>query len=171
VTRYNQRMRLPVPLSVLLPAFALAAEPTSPEILKKLNAQVTPDGILVRFASDSFFQPGKADLSPSAKPAMDDLLALVRLYPECRIRIESHTDSRGSKGFNAKLSQERAQRLKTTLEGRGLNNVYEAKSHGEARPISREDTDAGRAMNRRVDVYVIPRAQKPAAPEPAKTAP
>jgi OmpA-OmpF porin, OOP family len=127
--------------------------------LKKLDAEATLEGsIRVRFASDSFFEPGKPDLSPSSKAAMDDLLALVRLYPECRIRIESHTDSRGSKGFNAKLSQARAERMKKTLEGRGLNNVYEAKSWGETRPLEKEDSDAARAKNRRIEVYVIPKA-------------
>ena len=133
--------------------------------MKRLGAEATGEGVRVRFSSDSFFEPGKADLRRGAKQAVQDVVALVRLWPECRVRIESHTDGRGAREFNARLSQARAERLKRTLEGQGLNNVYEARHHGEERPLSGDDTAEGRARNRRVEVHVL--VPHPPPPRPA----
>ncbi len=154
-----------VVLSLVLPAVAFAAEADRvSELAKKLGAEVTADGVRAVLPSDSFFEAGKAELRQTAKESMEHVLAIVRLLPECRVRIESHTDSRGTGAFNAKLSQDRAEKLKRVFEGQGLNNVYEARSYGEKRPVASNATAPGRAANRRIEI-VIETSAKPGKTE------
>lgn len=69
------------------------------------------------------------------------------------IIVVGHTDSKGSNGLNNKLSQERAERVRQILAGFGADpQMIQVSSRGEAEPIADNKTEAGRALNRRVDV-------------------
>jgi outer membrane protein OmpA-like peptidoglycan-associated protein len=73
------------------------------------------------------------------------------------VRIEGHTDSRSCEDYNQRLSEGRANAVRTYLVGRGVDPVrMEAIGYGESRPIASNLTRSGRSMNRRVE-FVITR--------------
>jgi len=79
-------------------------------------------------------------------------------YPETNIQIAGHTDSTGSDDFNQKLSEQRAQVVKNALAGQGVNPARMiAVGYGESKPIADNSTEAGRQMNRRVEITIAPR--------------
>ncbi|MDH4022777.1 MAG: OmpA family protein [Gammaproteobacteria bacterium] len=108
------------------------------------------------------FRPGSAQLSSSSLPLLDKLREAISLYPSAGITIEGHTDSSGSEATNQLLSEERAAAVATRL--RSVSSVptvqIQALGYGEERPVASNDTEAGRASNRRIDVII--RTGKPA---------
>jgi OOP family OmpA-OmpF porin len=77
-------------------------------------------------------------------------------YPERDIRIEGHTDSSGSEDLNQKLSQRRADAVKQLLIQNGIAaNRIKSIGQGEAHPVASNNTEAGKAKNRRVDIILL----------------
>jgi OOP family OmpA-OmpF porin len=75
-----------------------------------------------------------------------------------KIRVEGHTDSRGSDSYNQNLSEERAASVRQYLIGRGVSaSRIQSKGFGEQRPIEDNTTKAGRAANRRVEIHITER--------------
>jgi OOP family OmpA-OmpF porin len=75
--------------------------------------------------------------------------------PTMHIRIEGHTDSRGSHAYNLRLSQARADSVKEYLVGKGISSDrMEAKGYGPDQPIDDNRTRAGRERNRRVEFMI-----------------
>jgi outer membrane protein OmpA-like peptidoglycan-associated protein len=80
-----------------------------------------------------------------------------------KVSVEGHTDSKGGDAFNKRLSAERAQAVVKWLVQHGVDAArLESKGHGEERPIDTNDTDAGRANNRRVEFHIL--EQAPSSP-------
>jgi outer membrane protein OmpA-like peptidoglycan-associated protein len=80
-----------------------------------------------------------------------------------KVSVEGHTDSKGGDAFNKRLSGQRAQAVVKWLVQKGIDQArLEAKGHGEERPIDTNDTDAGRANNRRVEFHIL--EQAPSSP-------
>jgi outer membrane protein OmpA-like peptidoglycan-associated protein len=78
-----------------------------------------------------------------------------------RIAVIGHTDSTGSDATNNALSVERAQSVRDYLAGRGVSPTrIRTEGHGEREPIADNGTDAGRARNRRVEIYLSEPAQQ-----------
>ncbi len=76
------------------------------------------------------------------------------------VAVGGHTDDTGNAAGNQSLSQERAQAVVDYLAGKGLDaSRFTAVGYGSARPIAGNDTDAGRAANRRVEVKIVPITQ------------
>lgn len=118
-------------------------------------------GAEIRLSLDSavLFEVGKAELKAPALNAIDDLAKKLSVYGDgLIITVEGHTDSTGSDADNLRLSEARAsavwQYLKTklTIPVKGSH----IKGYGEQRPIADNDTEEGRAKNRRVDLLVKP---------------
>ncbi|MCA9550383.1 MAG: OmpA family protein [Myxococcales bacterium] len=105
-----------------------------------------------------FFQTGSARIDPRSFPLLDDAAAaLLGLPPATRVAIEGHTDDRGRRAANVRLSLQRAQAVVTYLVKRGVPKArLSARGHGPDRPIAPNDTEAGRAQNRRVEVLIGP---------------
>ncbi|MFS4466959.1 OmpA family protein [Maribacter sp. 2210JD10-5] len=82
-----------------------------------------------------FFDKGRSTVTPSVAIELDKVVAAVSSFPDLQIKIESHTDSRGSTSYNKRLSQKRADAIKIYLLGKGLSasNIIEAKGYGEER--------------------------------------
>lgn len=102
------------------------------------------------------FRPGGAELSGAAESILRKAQEAIALFPRAAITVEGHTDSVGSDVSNQRLSDARAsavaQRLTETLAlpaGR-----IQPVGYGESRPIASNDNDAGRRMNRRIDVVI-----------------
>jgi hypothetical protein len=101
-----------------------------------------------------YFDFNQATLKPESAPALRELAATLRRLPERRFSIEGHTDSIGSDRYNDDLSARRAATVKAALVGEfAVDGArLSTKGHGERKPIETNDTLAGRARNRRVEL-------------------
>jgi OOP family OmpA-OmpF porin len=102
------------------------------------------------------FEFNKSSLTPEAKEILEQAVAVLKdVDGIVEVRVEGHTDSIGSEAYNLKLSQNRAQSVVDYLVSRGIdgNNLIPV-GMGEGFPVANNDTDAGRAANRRVDFVV-----------------
>jgi len=104
----------------------------------------------------SNFKTGSARLSSGARATLDAFVNKVQrsgVTPSA-ISIVGHTDSRGSKKSNQRLSQRRAQAVADYLAGMGLSGNMQVSGMGESTPVASNKSKAGRAQNRRVDIQV-----------------
>ena len=85
----------------------------------------------------------------------DEVASVLVENPSINIRIEGHTDSKGSDSYNLKLSRARAASVLDYLEGQGVDRSrMESVGFGEERPIEDNATETGRAANRRVEIHI-----------------
>jgi OOP family OmpA-OmpF porin len=107
------------------------------------------------------FEYNKAVIRPESNDLMAEIAKVMNDHPEIlEIRIEGHTDNVGSKKFNMKLSLRRAQAVRDHLVNQGKvdGSRLEVAGFGFDRPIASNDTDEGRAQNRRVAFEITKRA-------------
>lgn len=103
-----------------------------------------------------FFGTNKTAVLPESFPMLLEVADVLVRRPTMRVRVEGHTDSRGSERRNEKLSSGRAESVRRFLIGQGATpDQLTAVGFGESRPIADNDTDAGRAINRRVEFHII----------------
>ncbi|MGM0613216.1 MAG: OmpA family protein [Bacteroidota bacterium] len=103
-----------------------------------------------------FFEYDKYELLPSSKVELDRLVNLLDNNPEMNIRIQGHTDSQGDEAYNEELSENRAKAVYDYLVKHGISeDRLSYKGFGESRPIADNDTEEGRAQNRRTEFEVI----------------
>jgi outer membrane protein OmpA-like peptidoglycan-associated protein len=123
--------------------------------LANLKAQQTERGIVLTIG-DVLFATGKADLSPDANKSVATLAGFLKKYPNRSVLIEGHTDSVGKDDYNLALSQKRADSVKARLVGDGIEaGRITTVGYGKKFPVASNDTKAGKAQNRRVDVVVL----------------
>lgn len=136
---------------------AAAAEQRNQELqreLEQLQAESTDRGIVLTLG-DVLFDTGQAALKPGAAQTMDRLAQFMRDYPERSVRIEGYTDSVGSETVNQRLSEQRADAVRSALIERGLPSERIATvGYGESLPVASNDTSGGRQLNRRVEIVV-----------------
>lgn len=102
------------------------------------------------------FEYAKASLTSTAKANLDKLVSVFNSYADTNIKIYGYTDSKGADEYNLKLSQQRADAVKNYLVSKGLVvSRFEVVGMGEADPIADNETDAGRAQNRRVEFAIV----------------
>ncbi|NDK37322.1 OmpA family protein [Pseudoxanthomonas gei] len=112
----------------------------------KLNL---PDGVTFDF--------GKANLKSQFYPALDNVASTLAQYNQTIVEVSGHTDSVGSDAANQTLSIQRANSVGNYLIGKGLvRERFEIVGFGETRPVASNDNDSGRALNRRVEIRVLP---------------
>lgn len=123
-----------------------------------LGVDVTemPDGSLrVNIPSNVSFDTGKYDLKPALLPVLDSVARALVQHPELRAKAVGHTDSTGSVAVNQTLSVNRAQAVTGYLANQGVSPVrLSAEGRGSANPVGDNATAAGRALNRRVELYL-----------------
>ena len=113
------------------------------------------EGILVTFDGGLLFDFGKSTLTPKTKENLNEMAKIMNDYPETDITVDGHTDSVGSDSFNQKLSEERAASVANYLAAQGISRSRITQhGYGEEKPVASNDTDAGRAQNRRVEVAI-----------------
>src|SRR5688500_2264600 len=96
-------------------------------------------------------------LNPAFYGTLDRVASTLREYGQTIIEIAGHTDSVGTDAYNQALSVRRAQAVADYLIGRGLNrDRIIVVGAGETRPVASNDTESGRAQNRRVEVTIVP---------------
>jgi len=128
-----------------------AFEPTSSLLpASEMKQQLDADG---RVAIEVNFAVDKADILPDSQPQIEQVLALLREDPSLRLSIDGHTDATGDAAHNQRLSEARAKSVVAALASQGIEaSRLEAKGHGQSQPVADNDTDEGRAKNRRVEL-------------------
>ena len=112
----------------------------------KLNL---PDGVTFDFA--------RHDLKPQFYPALNTIASTLKDYDQTVVEVSGHTDSIGSDAANQILSERRANAVSSYLIGQGVvRERFEVVGMGERYPVAGNDTDPGRALNRRVEIRLLP---------------
>ena len=120
----------------------------------------TPDNQLrLDVPSDISFATGKADINPRLRPILDQFASGLGNQASTDVRIVGHTDSTGGEDLNNRLSLERAQSVRNYLVDRGVRgDRIQVAGRGEREPVADNSTEAGRAKNRRVEIFLGERA-------------
>ena len=101
------------------------------------------------------FEPGRASIDPDSAGLLDRLIETALRCPNARIEIAGHTDADGEDALNQALSEKRAQAVSDYLVKAGLPaDRFTATGYGSTQPIATNDTDEGKAQNRRIDFMV-----------------
>jgi outer membrane protein OmpA-like peptidoglycan-associated protein len=105
--------------------------------------------------NDISFDVNSANIKPELRAVLDPFANSLRDDPNTRLTIIGHTDSTGSDATNNPLSVDRAQSVRDYLASRGVSSSrIETAGRGEREPVADNSTDAGRARNRRVEIYL-----------------
>lgn len=115
------------------------------------------EGIKLTLGENSVnFDFNKSTLTATAKANLDKLVPVFKEYADTDIKIFGYTDAKGADDYNLKLSEQRADAVKSYLASKGLNvSRFQVVGMGEADPIADNETDAGRAQNRRVEFSIV----------------
>ena len=133
---------------------ALAAERAN----HALEVQRLQDETLkIDISSEVSFDFGKAGLKSAFMPTLEKVANILQRYPNTVIHVVGHTDSVGSESYNMTLSQQRADSVVSYFATQGVDrNRLVAAGRGESDPRATNATEAGRQLNRRVEIYVKP---------------
>lgn len=101
------------------------------------------------------FDFNKANIRSDARPVLDEAVKMLKEQGSVHVIVEGHTDSIGSNAYNMKLSRRRADAVKKYLVSHGIAaRRIKTEGFGKTRPVASNDTDEGRAQNRRVEIHV-----------------
>lgn len=113
-------------------------------VVTEVGQAITLEGIV--------FETGKSDIKPESETILMKAYNTLHLNPELEVQIQGHTDNRGKKAMNEKLSLARAESVKGWLVAKGIETArITTKGFGPDKPIASNDTDEGRQQNRRID--------------------
>lgn len=119
------------------------------------------DELLLRMPAGITFDFNSYSVRPEFQATLNEVASTLAAYPQTYVDVLGHTDSVGSDAYNQTLSEQRAQAVASYLTARGVNTARIAtRGYGETMPIASNDTDAGRAQNRRVEIKVVPVRQQ-----------
>ena len=157
-----------------------APPPPRPDMKKRLARLALPDGAALDVPEGSFnhelaryladhsaaaprtfvfegpaFQSGRSALESGSRSTVDDLAAILKAFPSAEVRLEGHTDNVGNPDANQRLSLERAETVRAALIAGGVEaRRLDAVGFGQERPVTSNDTEEGRAKNRRTELVV-----------------
>ena len=115
------------------------------------------DNITLNMPSGITFDFDRAELKSEFRPVLDNLATTLNEYNQTRIEVTGHTDSKGTDAYNMTLSQNRANAVAGYLGSRGVaSSRMVVTGAGESRPVASNDTESGRAQNRRVEITLVP---------------
>lgn len=124
-------------------------------LIKDLYLKKIEVGVTVRL-KNIYFDFDKTTLKPESFIELDKVVDLLKTNPSVEIEISGHTDSKGSDDYNLNLSQGRSQSVVDYLISQGIESYrLSAHGYGETNPIDTNDTEEGRANNRRVEFTVL----------------
>jgi len=128
------------------------------QLLAQLNVIMqtrdTARGLIVNM-SDVLFDTGRFTLTPGAREKLAKVSGIILSHPGLTVKVEGHTDSVGSDEYNMKLSENRANSVRTFLVGQGIESgSVTAQGFGKTMPVADNSTAAGRQRNRRVELVV-----------------
>lgn len=118
------------------------------------------DNIVLEMPSGITFGFNSSDVNAKFYSVLDKVASTLNAYDQTTVNVAGYTDSIGSESYNMKLSKERADSVAQYLQSRGVNGQrLNAVGYGESRPVDTNETEAGRANNRRVEITLVPIAQ------------
>ncbi|WP_267396370.1 MULTISPECIES: OmpA family protein [unclassified Sphingomonas] len=126
------------------------------------DVQVTREGdnLLLNIPSGITFAYNSADVQPQFQQTLNQVADTLSQYNQTYIDVYGHTDSTGSDAYNQTLSERRAVAVADYLSSRGVQKArIGTRGFGETQPIASNDTDEGRAANRRVEIKIVPISQ------------
>jgi outer membrane protein OmpA-like peptidoglycan-associated protein len=119
------------------------------------NVERVGEGIVVEFSSGVLFGFDRSNLSNEAKKSLNKLVMVLNSYPDTDIEIQGHTDSKGSLSYNQRLSEKRASAVMSYLTTQNIAySRLTINGFGETAPKYTNDTESGRAQNRRVEFLI-----------------
>jgi OOP family OmpA-OmpF porin len=102
------------------------------------------------------FQQSKAKIQPESFKELDEIVNMLHVNSKMIIQLEGHTDFRGDPKENMKLSEARVTAVRDYLVSKGIGkHKVKTKAFGGSQPLTRENTEAARSMNRRVEVRIL----------------
>jgi outer membrane protein OmpA-like peptidoglycan-associated protein len=124
--------------------------------LAKFLADTTDTSVSKAFIFDNVnFDSATTRLTAESERTVNDLINILKAYPTTEVRLEGHTDSTGDSEENKKLSQARAEAVKESLVRGGIDaSRITTAGFGQEKPIASNDTEDGRAKNRRLELVV-----------------
>ena len=130
----------------------------------------------IDIASEVSFDFGRAEVKSSFRPTLDKVSDVLKRYERSIVHVVGHTDSVGSDAYNQRLSEQRAQAVVDYLVSTGvIRERLRAEGRGESEPRESNATEAGRQLNRRVELFVKPivegQEQRAYEPPPVQNAP
>jgi len=125
---------------------------------KNLNATATDEGIKIMLPNKILFDVGKNELKPESDESLNSLMVFLNMYPDATVQINGHSDATGNAADNLKLSEERAKAVLAKLKAKNLPSSLNiiTKGYGDTKPIAKNDSEANRAQNRRVEILIKP---------------
>ncbi|KAA2219403.1 MULTISPECIES: OmpA family protein [Maribacter] len=121
-----------------------------PEVTEEVQKQLND------YARTILFDTGKSSIKAESTSVMVDIIQILNEYPTAKFTVEGHTDSVGSAKLNQSLSESRALSVKEFLVDKGIEEFrLSAVGYGEDKPIATNNTAAGRAQNRRVEINLV----------------
>ena len=148
-----QGLRLMAPLNAAVNGWTPEAPTVNPPVV---NA--APQ--IVRLDSLSLFAPGESSLKSGSTKVLVNALMGIKAKPGWLIVVSGHTDNTGSETLNQTLSLKRAQAVRDWMHDTGgvPESCFAVQGYGASRPLQTNDTTAGRAANRRVEIRLVPQA-------------
>ena len=115
------------------------------------------DNITLNMPGNITFAFDSSNLQPQFYPVLDNVASTLNQYNQTVIEVAGHTDNVGTDAYNQQLSVQRANAVSGYLGSKGvIQQRMMVVGAGESRPIASNDTDAGRAQNRRVEITIVP---------------
>lgn len=106
--------------------------------------------------SNVLFHQSSAYLLEESFAELDVVVTFLKMNPEIRIELAGHTDNRGDRNLNLRLSKERVKKVKSYLESKGIESSrVQGKGYGGSKPVADNKTEEGRRLNRRVEFTII----------------
>lgn len=130
--------------------------------LQGTGVDVSRDGnnIVLEMPSGITFEFNRSDVNAKFYPVLDKVAATLVEYNQTTINVVGHTDNIGSDSYNMELSRKRADSVARYLQSRGVDwNRLVVSGAGKSQPVASNDTEAGRAENRRVEITLVPITQ------------
>ncbi|MDR1075864.1 MAG: OmpA family protein [Xanthomonadaceae bacterium] len=127
--------------------------------LQNTDVEVSRDGdnITLNMPGNVTFAFNSANLDAQFYPVLNDVAGTLKEYDRTVVEVAGHTDSIGTDAVNQRLSEQRAQNVAQYLIAQGLNtDRFIVVGAGKSHPIASNDTEQGRAMNRRVEITLVP---------------
>jgi outer membrane protein OmpA-like peptidoglycan-associated protein len=122
------------------------------------NAEVIREGegIIVKFESGILFDVDQYALKTNARTNIENLSTSLKNNLETDILIVGHTDATGSENYNLRLSERRAASVRSYIISQGISPIrLSTEGRGESEAIASNETEAGRALNRRVEIVIV----------------
>ena len=125
------------------------------KVLGDAEVRREEEGIVINFKEQVLFAFNSDNLGSNAQSNLNKLVTILNRYPDTDITVIGHTDSKGSDSYNQGLSERRANAVVTYLRNHNIApSRLNANGMGENDPVATNDTDEGRAQNRRVEFVI-----------------